>query len=527
MHRLGKLASFASLLAIGAITLRPQPAETRQETQFAGGVVFNDLNRNGRRDPGEPGLGGVRVSNQVDVVRTDRRGNWRLPVVGDTIFFVVKPRGWMTPVTDDQLPRFFYIHKPGGSPTGTKFPGLEPTGPLPPSIDFPLHAQEEPRKFQALFFGDPQPRDKREVEYIAHDIVEPLVGRHSARFGVTLGDIAFDNLSTFEPLNQTIALLGIPWYNVIGNHDLNFEAKEDRYSDETFERVYGPNFYSFDHGPVHFVVLDNVEWSRHAETNLGRYVGKFGSAQLAWLKKDLELIPKDQLVVLMMHIPIPNTEDRQELYRLIEPRPYVLSVAAHTHYQQHHFIDAKDGWNAPKPHHHVVNVTTSGSWWQGAPDETGIPHTTMRDGAPNGYAIFTFDGNQYSIEFRAARRPASYQMEIHAPETVERIQAQDVEVLVNVFGGSERSKVEMRFGERGQWMPMAKVERRDPKYEAVFERDKALASPFRPLPGPINSPHIWALRLPAMPLRGVQPIHVRTTDMFGQTYLATRAIEIE
>ncbi|MFO0892090.1 MAG: calcineurin-like phosphoesterase C-terminal domain-containing protein [Isosphaeraceae bacterium] len=37
------------------------------------------------------------------------------------------------------------------------------------------------------------------------------------------------------------------------------------------------------------------------------------------------------------------------------------------------------------------------------------PHTTMGD-APNGYSIFTFDGNHYEIEFRPASRPKDYQM---------------------------------------------------------------------------------------------------------------------
>ena len=37
-----------------------------------------------------------------------------------------------------------------------------------------------------------------------------------------------------------MATVGIPWYNVHGNHDMNFLATDDRYADETFERVYGP-----------------------------------------------------------------------------------------------------------------------------------------------------------------------------------------------------------------------------------------------------------------------------------------------
>ena len=69
-------------------------------------------------------------------------------------------------------------------------------------------------------------------------MVAELVGT-DAKFGVTLGDIMNDNLSLFSSLNRTVALIGIPWYNVIGNHDLNFEAL-DEHSDETFERIYGP-----------------------------------------------------------------------------------------------------------------------------------------------------------------------------------------------------------------------------------------------------------------------------------------------
>lgn len=89
-----------------------------------------------------------------------------------------------------------------------KYGGAPPTGPLPESIDFPLRRQDEPKTFKALFFGDTQPRNIQEVEYIAHEDVEELIGA-DAKFGRTLEAIVFD-LSVFEPLNATIALIGIP-----------------------------------------------------------------------------------------------------------------------------------------------------------------------------------------------------------------------------------------------------------------------------------------------------------------------------
>jgi hypothetical protein len=526
---LGILTVACSAIAgvqVAAWQLEPVPLSAAPHLPMARGVVFEDHNGNGRRDSGERGIGGIKVSDQSQIVVTDREGRWEMPTEadGDTIYFVVKPKNFKTAVDKDKLPRFYYIHKPAGSPK-QRFPGVEPTGPLPASIDFPLYPAREPSKFEALFFGDTQPRDVREVDYIRHDIVEPLIGKHEAAFGVTLGDVVFDDLAVLDPMIRTIALLDIPWYNVLGNHDINYDGETDEHSDETWERYFGPNYYSFDHGPVHFVVLDNVEWIKPENAN-GRYRGGIGVKQLAWLAKDLSMISSNQLVVFLMHIPIVETVDREAFFQLIENRPYALSVSAHTHYQEHILLKAEHGWKGKHSHHHVVNVTTCGSWWQGAPDERGIPHTTMRDGAPNGYSIFKFDGNQYKIVFRAARRPESYQMDIIAPDVVDVAKVQDTEVLVNVFGGSEKSKVEMRVGESGDWVEIAKVLRKDPVYEAAFEKDRTLQRPYRPLPGAIESPHMWAGRLPAGIGRGMHPIHVRTVDMFGQTYYATKGVFI-
>lgn len=417
-------------------------ADSNTAAQTATGYVFHDANKNRKRDPGEKVLPDVCVSNGVQVVRTDETGKYKLPVTDDTILFVIKPKNWCTPMSKNLTPEFYYIHKPKGSPQ-FKYPGVKPTGPLPESVDFPLYPQKEPDQFRAIFFGDPQPRDQKEIDYIAHDVIEDLVGT-DASFGVTLGDILFDDLSLFESQARGIALLGIPWYNVIGNHDINYDAPNDKLSDETFERAFGPAYYSFDYGTVHFIVLDDIEWvvTEKTKTNKkkkGKYQGGLGKEQIEFVKNDLKQIPEDQLVVLMMHIPLVGVEDRQDLYRLIEKRPFCMSISGHTHHHEHRFITEKDGWRGPQPHHHIINVTVSGSWWSGAPDERGIPHTMMADGAPNGYSLITFDGHEYNLDFRAAGRSAKYQMNIIAPESVTVDQLEKTNVMVNIFNGSEKS----------------------------------------------------------------------------------------
>ncbi len=500
-------------------------AAASSDAAVARGTVFHDLDKNGQRDAGEPAIPHVRVSNQREVVFTDEEGRWELPAGDDTIFFVIKPSGWTPPLDGNNLPRFYHIHKPAGSPK-TKYPGVKPTGPLPESIDFPLTRQEEPEKFQAIFFGDPQPSSQAQIDYIAHDVVEELIGTE-AKFGITLGDIMFNNLSLFESLNRTVALIGVPWFNVIGNHDINFDSPNDALSDETFESVYGPAWYSFDYGKVHFIVLDNVNWLGAKPEGEGRYVGALGEKQVRFVKNDLKSVPDEKLVVLMMHIPLDETEDRGALFRLIENRPYTLSISGHTHTQEHRFLGKEAGWRGRTPHHHIVNVTVCGTWWKGALDERGIPHATMRDGAPNGWSVITFDGQRATFDFRAAGRPADYQMNVMAPEAVASAETAKTEVRVNVFAGSERSTVEMRVGWDGEWRKLRQVREKDPFYAAVREREMAVKPAPPQLNAPADSSHLWKGTLPAALPAGTHTIFVRARDLYGRWFHARRVIRVE
>jgi hypothetical protein len=497
------------------------------QADLARGVVYHDQNRNGQRDQGEPGVSGIQVSNQLEISTTDEEGRWELPSDEDVTFFVIKPRDWMTPVNAHQLPRFFYTHKPAGSPDQS-FPGIAPTGPLPASIDFPLIQAQEPEKFEAVFFGDPQPRNVREVEYIGHDVVEELIGT-SAKFGVTLGDIVFDDLAVFEPLNATIALIGIPWYNVIGNHDINYDSAEDADSDETFTRTYGPNYYSFDYGPVHFLVLDNILWGGAKPEGSGSYSGGIEQTQLDFIRNDLALVSEDKLVVLMMHIPLTNMANREDLYRLIEHRPYTFSISGHTHWQAHQLIRKKDGWMGAEPHHHLINVTVSGSWWSGLPDEWGVPHTTMRDGAPNGYTILKFSENRKpEIVFKAARGPEEFQMSVFAPDSIELGNVEETLVYVNVFNGWDDSVVQVRWNSEGNWQTMDKSLEKDPNHQAVFDREpETPPSPYKRISAPVDSRHLWKGRLNTDIGVGVHALQVRATDVNGKWHRAERIVRVK
>lgn len=512
--------------ALPAAAASPGPTGTRPDATYDGptatGVVFHDRNRNGTRDRNEPGIREVRVSNGREVVLTDRDGRYRLPVDDDTILFVIKPSGWMTPLNEQNLPRFHYIHKPAGSPS-LRYAGVQPTGPLPDSVDFPLHRQREPKKFNVVYFGDPQPYTIEEVDFYAHDVVEDVMGTDAA-FGVSLGDLVGDDLSLFEPLNAATAHVGIPWYHVYGNHDMNFDSPDDEHADETFERVYGPACYAFDYADVHFVVIDDVFWTGAGYENKGKYVGRVGQRQLEFIRNNLLFVPRDKLVVLMMHIPLTDVEDRADLFELLSDRPRTFSIAAHHHTMHHSFYGRDEGWDGSEPHHHFVNATTSGSWWRGVRDEEDIPHTTMRDGGPNGYTVATFDGGDYRLRFQAARRPADHQMTIYAPNEVPLADAGSAEIVVNVFAGSEKSTVEMRLGGEGDWRRLERVEREDPFYLRLKAEEALRGDTDRKLPRTELVRHLWQAPLPKPPSPGTYVVEVRTKDMFGQTYEDRRMV---
>ena len=498
-----------------------QDQPTTQNTKVARGIIYEDLNTDGKFNEGDRPRANVKISNGKEIVLTDENGRYELPVGNDSAVFVIKPSGFTTPLDENKLPKFYYLHKPDGSPQ-LKYPGVKPTGPLPQSIDFPLYKQSEPEDFKILLFGDPQPRNHNEVDYITRDVVTELIGDKSS-FGVTLGDIAFDNLETFETLNQSIALIGIPWYNVIGNHDLNLDAKSRANINETFEATYGPSYYSFDYGQVHFVVLDNIDWAVPSN-RIPRYhfKSKFGQRQLEFLKTDLEMIPKDQMLVLLMHVPIIGTADKAEVFKLIQDRPYSVSISGHTHDHRHLFLGPEDGFNGKQKHHHIVNVAVSGSWWSGAKNDNGIPHTTMPDGGPNGYSIMNFSKDGYKLDYKAAGAPASEQMRIFIPTKIATDQPEPQDVWVNVFNGSEQSTVEMSI-DGGDWAKLEKQMKVDPYYVGIVARD---AGTVPKLSKPVVCRHLWLGKLPTDLQPGAHLVRVKTTDRHGRTYQSHRSVRV-
>ncbi len=384
-----------------------------------------------------------------------------------------------------------------------------------------------------LVFGDSQPYSLQEVDFFDRGIVSELVGIQGVTLGLSLGDLVGDDLDLFKPYIQAVKKIGVPWYNVLGNHDINFDVTADTLSDETFEAHFGPANYAFNVGKVHFIVLDDILYPD--PRGLRQYWGGFREDQLRFVENNLKYVPKDHLIVLAFHIPIFNENgndtfrdsDRERLFELLQDYPNTLSLSAHTHLQRHDFFTKEDGWKQEKPHHHFNVGTTSGDWYSGKLDEKGIPYSTMRDGTPKGYVFINFTGNEYIIDYKPAGHPEDYQIKVFAPKVVGHKKRTSAGIFANFFMGTENDMVEYRVG-NGEWKKMHIIEDYDPAYLGLLhEWDYAeeLMAGRRPS-NPRACKHLWRGAIPTDLAPGTHTIEVKAIDMFGREFLQKSSYRI-
>lgn len=430
---LALLLSPAATATTSAWKAGPEVIPGSSEGSEIRGVVFEDVDGDGRRQAHEAGLPGVLVSNGLQVVRTDEQGEYALPVRDDMDLFVIQPSGWVVPVDGRNVPQFSYTHKRGGSPIALRFGGLADTGPAPERVNFPLRrAASGSGRFTCAVIGDSQVYSNHEIDQFRDSAIADLAARdHGAGdCMVYLGDVVGDDLGMLPRLLEVGSAAGLPQWAVPGNHDVDFDAPEDAHSTDSWRRLWGPAYYAFEVGEVLFVGLDNVVYpctavdaalpGREVCIN-GRspaYNARITDMQMTWLASLLEHTPEDRLVVLMHHIPlvsytsahspIHQTDNAVQVHALLAGRP-ALSLSGHTHTLENHDPGQEfSGWReavgvGPLPFRHIVAGAASGRWWQGdfAVDGDAMGITDL--GEPKGILMVDFHGTDYAERYVGSR----------------------------------------------------------------------------------------------------------------------------
>lgn len=497
------------------------------------GFVYEDSNYNQIKERGEKGVPGIGVSNGKDVMLTDENGKYELTATEGDIIFIIKPSGYSVPANEYNLPSYYYTYKPNGSPE-LEYQGNSPTGKLPKWVNFGLIKEEINTEFRILVFGDPQTRNEEEMDYFYRGIVKELKEVKDVQFGISLGDLVFDDLNLFSSYKETIRQIEIPWYNVMGNHDMNFEAKSDYLSDESFENHFGPATYSFNYGMVHFIILDDI---LYPDPRDGKgYWGGLTDKQIQFIENDLKYVSKDYLIVIAAHIPLSepdqnndlfNDAHKKKLFELLKEFPHTFSLSAHTHIQRQDFFYKQDGWLQEEPHHQYNVGTTCGSWYMGKLNENGLPETTMRDGTRQGYAYISFNKNNYTIDYKVAGKSPEYQFEIFAPKVLEQNKNTSSGIMANYFIGGDYDTLFYRI-DNSEWNKMIKIKTFDPNYlHSVFEWDftDKLLNGTRPS-NPVESTHLWYGRIDPNLEVGEHTIEIKANNMFGKTHTQTKTYKI-
>jgi hypothetical protein len=449
---------------------------------------------------------------------------------------------------------------------------MDPTGPLPDPLNFPLLRMRAKTKFTAAIMGDTQVYTEQEIGYCRDSYIEELADTKAA-FVLAMGDNIGDDLSLYPRYLDVMKGVGVPVYLVPGNHDLNFDALDDEHSFDTFKREFGPTYYSFNYGKVHFVVLDSVIYPslQFPES----YHGEISADQMEWLENDLAFVPKNHLVVLNMHIPVVSWVDsastkhqvanRQDLYDLLKGRN-VVTLGGHTHTIEH-FLPGEElpGWGQPTPIDQIIVGAACGSWWTGDLDEDGVPMAYQRCGAPRGFMAFDFNNTSYVDRFKATGMAKEKQMGLsfltdsfntwYADVTAGLATLNDLpdqgilstadlytaKLVANVWNGSIGSVVTCQFDGRKPITAVKSMDTPDPyalRLESYVFRfvdglsiwgqwfNPGKAQPLDAWLHTTASCHLWTCELPKDLLPGVHTATVRTTDIHGNYYEEKISFEV-
>ena len=348
---------------------------------------------------GGRGLAGVRVSDGFDVVATAEDGTYELITTSGRAFVsLTVPSGHRIPTEG------------GGPARGYRALRSDAGGEAEAVFDLEADPEADGRH-AFLVLADIQTEDAADMaRYLGEtvpDVRETLAGLPSAdRFVVSNGDIMWDHLEMYAEYETAAQALGVPHFQVVGNHDLDRDALTDPASVRTFLERFGPRHYSFARGRVHYVVLDDVLWHGTG------YIGYLDHDALTWLERDLAFVEPGGTVVVFAHIPPLGTlharagegsprpngsiTNREALYRILEPFDAHV-ISGHIHESEHGFDHGV--------HTHVAGAVC-GAWWT-------ADHCS--DGTPNGYAVYTADGDGLRWRYKATGQPADHGMRLYPP----------------------------------------------------------------------------------------------------------------
>jgi len=362
-----------------------------QEVQVTGKVIAD----------GKP-VPSVQITDGKNIVITDKNGKFRLSTSENCEYvYYSLPSGYESPIQNG-IPVFFekMNHRLKNQ-----------------QVTFQIQKSGKSQwKHAFILWADPQVLDLDEFDQLKEVVAD--VNKTIAEFPVDIpvhaisaGDNVFDRLNFFDTYKQVITPLKVPFYQVIGNHDMDYNNRSNELSAQSFSAAFGPTHYSFNVGNVHYVVLKDVFYYGFSY----RYIGYIDENQLQWLEQDLQWVKPGSTVILTLHIPTIYGEsekagsfatemsnsvlNREALYKILSPyNTHILAGHSHTQW----YTQA-----APHISEHV-HAAACGAWWQGE---------VCTDGAPKSYTVYEVNGDSLTWYFKGVNQNKTEQFKLYKTGT--------------------------------------------------------------------------------------------------------------
>jgi outer membrane protein assembly factor BamB len=374
------------------------------------GVIYEDRNGNDTQDAGERGVKGVSVSDGVTTVETDSTGHYRLDVdmarrITDLVF-ITKPAGYGVPTDQYMTPRFY-------RDLGQLADGATATA------DFALLPDPRGRSDDFTFANVADPHRNANMADQMRQITNTSKRLAFVQVSGDLTDNATD--AEFLQYKTGTSASKLPVWPAVGNHEYfnagpsTYEARIDNY-----RRHVGPEWYSFDHGKRHFLVLENNGAAPLEE-------------QREWMKADLAAHAEGKRVVVLMHMPMnvpfgsPSTYD--DYAATLEQYDTELVLVGHEH----------------------SNDVDRSTWVKGAKHIQTNSSSYTIDHTPRGFRYVSMKGERIANPFRMYGVERSLAITSPAPGAALSRDALE-EIQVSAYHTSEDIwDVRYRLDGRGAW----------------------------------------------------------------------------
>ncbi len=394
------------------------------------------------------GIAGVAVSDGITVVTTDAQGYYSLTSGKmNGYVFVTVPRGYEPACRDGFAPQFWQLLN---SPDST----------VAEVHDFALNRVDNDN-YTLIVSADPQvARRLNDLEEYREGFIPKIKqeaqtarAQHQPIYNIVLGDLVWDGFwySNNYDLHNFLAdqaALGypMPMFPAMGNHDNDGAVPQgdstDLLASRPWRTLMAPNYYSFNLGRVHYVVLDNVYYKNEnlpGKRNKGiagkrNYDARVPGYQLAWLRQDLALVDKNTPVVVAQHIPawkydkhhqaVNATQNIDEVAACLKGFRRVHFITGHTHINRNVHPAAYNTDSTSMWEQNIASVCAT-TWWPGYLSGRDI----CADGSPAGYSRWTVRGDTVQWKYVSIQDSDEPQFSMWDINEVNRFMSTDADVL--------------------------------------------------------------------------------------------------